>query len=322
MKAYLLSIMNDERKTIDGYAVGIFLSIAAAAYSFLLRCVYFLYRINILRSHKMRAKVISVGNITLGGTGKTPFVIALAENIKAMGKKPAVLSGGYGNDESHLLEERLQDLPVLTGKNRVKNAEIAENRLGSNCVILDDGFQHYRIKRDLDIILIDATCPFGNMKLFPRGILREPLARLKDADIAILTKCDMGRGNIDYIRNILKRFNDKIEIAESFYQPVGFRKLFFEELMPVTCIKDKRIALLAGIANTRYFEWMAGSLGAEIAEKFYYTDHYQYKEKDAVRLKRLKNITQEIEIFVLRIDFRISSNEKIIANRLHSVFNS
>ena len=344
IKRYILSIMKDERKTVDAYIIGALLSIASAVYLVLLKCVYLLYKNNILRSHKVRAKVISVGNITLGGTGKTPFAIALAKNIKAMGRKPAVLTRGYGKDESQLLKEKLQDIPVLVGRDRVKNADRAVGQVGSDCVILDDGFQHYRIKRDINIVLIDATSPFGNRRLFPRGILREPLTRLRDADIAILTKSDMGRGNIDYIRSVLKKFNGGIGIAESFYQPVDLRKIFSEGLTPLSYIMNKKLALLAGIANPDYFEWMVGSLGCKIVERFYYADHYPYREKDidfvvkkcldrnsnllittekdAVRLKRLKSLPSQVEIFALRIDLKVNSNEKCIFDRLHSIFSS
>jgi tetraacyldisaccharide 4'-kinase len=342
MKAYILSIMQDERDSIDARVIGAVLSALSAVYLFFLNGLYFLYKRNILPSHKVDAKVVSVGNITLGGTGKTPFVIALAEKARDMRMKPAVLTRGYGNDESHLLKEKLGDMPVLVGRSRVKNAGRAKKELGSDCIILDDGFQHYRIKRDLDIVLIDATRPFGNMRLFPRGVLREPLERLKDADIAILTKSDMGSGNVAHIRNTLKRLNERIEIAESFYRPLGLKRLFSEKLMPLDRVVNKKVALLAGIANPAYFEWMVRNLRADIIERFYYTDHHPYSygdiasivkkclkrdidsiittEKDAVRLKRLKNIPQEIEIFALKIDFRISSNEKQVIGRLHSIF--
>ena len=344
IKSYILSVMKDERKTIDSYIIGALLSIASAVYLLILNCVYFLYRNNILRPHKVRAKVISVGNITLGGTGKTPFTIAFAENIKAMGRKPAVLTRGYGGDESHLLKERLQGIPVLVGRDRVKNAKRAQDEFGNDSVILDDGFQHYRIKKDLNIVLIDATSPFGNGRLFPRGILREPLTRLKDADIVILTKSDMGRNNIDYIRGVLRKFNEKFEIIESFYQPIDLRKIFSQDATPLSYIKDKKVAILAGIANPDYFSWLVERLGAEIVERFYYTDHYPYREKDmasvaekclnrntnllittekdAVRLKRLKSLPSEIEIFALRIDSRISSNEEAVVAGLHSIFDS
>ena len=341
MKKYILSIMKDERKTPDAYIVRIFLSIVSVIYLALLRCTYLFRRAKILPSYEVPVKVISIGNITLGGTGKTPFTIKLARDIKAMGGKPAVLSRGYGNDESHMLEDKLEGIPVLTGRDRVKNAKKAFGELGSNCVILDDGFQHYRVKRDLDIVLIDMTSPFGNMKLFPRGILREPLGRLKEAGIAVLTKSDMGRDEVNSVRGLLRGLNEKIEIIESFYRPLDLMKISTKETMPLSCIVDKKIAALAGIANPDYFEWMIKNLGAGIEERFYYPDHYQYKssdmthiakrcsakdirlvittEKDAVRLKRLENMPPEIEILILRIDCRINSNEEALVNRLNSI---
>jgi len=335
--------MKDERRTLDAYTVGFLLSVASLIYLIFLKSVYFLYRTKILRSHKAPRKVISVGNITLGGTGKTPFAIALAGYVKRAGKKPAVLNRGYGDDESHLLKEKLKETPVLLGRDRVKNAAKAFNELGSDCVILDDGFQHHRIKKDLDIVLIDATCPFGNMKLFPRGILREPLTRLKDADIAILTKTDMGGDNIVPIRGLLKRLNEKIEIVESFYQPIDLKRILTDEIVSLSYIAKRKIAVLAGIANPNYFEWMVGNLGAEIRDRFFYPDHHPYSnrdiayaaerciakgidtiittEKDTVRLKRLKAMPKGIDILALRINFRVSSNEKTIVDRLHSIFN-
>jgi tetraacyldisaccharide 4'-kinase len=344
IKAYMISIMKDERKTPDAYIVKVFLSIVSLIYMFVSRCIYFFYKAKILRSYKVPVKVISIGNITLGGTGKTPFAIKLAEDVKSMGKRVAVLSRGYGKDESHLLEEKLKDTPILVGRNRVKNATRAHDELGSDCVILDDGFQHYRIRRDLDLVLIDSTIPFGNMQLFPRGILREPLERMEDADIAILTKSDMGRNNIASIRTLLKKANKKMEIAESFYQPLDFRKVVGDKEMPLSYITDKKVAILAGIANPDYFDWIVSNLGAGIAEKFHYPDHHPYcerdiahiakrclakginivitTEKDAIRLERLKNIPAQIEILALRIDFKINSNEEAIVGRLHSIFNS
>lgn len=356
-KLYILSVMNNKRKTIDGYIVGAALSAISFIYFVLLKCVYFLYGAKILRSAKASAKVISVGNITLGGTGKTPFVIMLAGKAKAMGRKAAVLTRGYGDDESHLLKERLGGIPVIAGANRAESARRTISEFASDCIILDDGFQHHRLKRDLNIVLIDATCPFGNMKLFPRGILREPLSRLKNADIAILTKSDMGSANKADIYERLKNIKGGIKIAESFYRAVDFKKVLSGSALPLSYIKGKRVALVAGIANPEYFEWMVKNLGADIAERFYYADHHLYNkndvdkiakkcaaanvntiittEKDAMRSKngasgRLADIfagaaearQKGIELLTLNIDFAISKNEEAIVAGLHSLFNS
>lgn len=343
-KSYMLSIMKDERKTPDACVMRVFLSIASVVYLFILRCVYFLYKTKIFTSNKAPLKVISIGNITLGGTGKTPFTIKLARQIKTMGKKPVALNRGYGDDESHLLQEKLKEIPVLTGRDRFKNAKSAYSEFGSDCAVLDDGFQHYRLKRDLDIVLIDSTSPFGNMRLFPRGILREPLERLRDADFAILTKSDMGREKVAHIREILKRLNSSIEIAESYYKPVCLKKLATGETLPLGYIAGKKVAILAGIANPGYFEWMITKIGASVSGQFFYPDHHRYDrgdierikrecvsknidtvittEKDAVRLKCLKSLPRDIEMLALAIDFSISSGEEVLVGRLHSILNS
>ncbi|MBU4376332.1 MAG: tetraacyldisaccharide 4'-kinase [Candidatus Omnitrophica bacterium] len=354
LKLYMLSIMKGERKTPDAYVVGIILSLCSFLYAIVLKCISFLYRAGILPCRKVSAKVISVGNITLGGTGKTPFVIMLAENVKAMGKNVAVLIRGYGEDESHLLETRLSGIPVIVGADRYKSAKRAIDKFGSDCIILDDGFQHRRLKRDLNIVLIDATSPFGNMKLFPAGILREGLSRLKEADMAVLTKADMGASNKPAIYAELKKIKDDIVAVESFYKPAGLKRVS-GGIVPLDYIKGRRVALLAAIANPGYFEWMIKNLGANIAESFYYADHHLYSmkdvdsviekcaregidtvittEKDIIRSKNngtdgLASLIEasgggkKVDLLSLLIEATVTRNKEEIVARLRSLFNS
>ncbi|MDD5680766.1 MAG: tetraacyldisaccharide 4'-kinase [Candidatus Omnitrophica bacterium] len=349
--------MNDERKTIDGYIVGAALSIISFVYFIILKFIYFLYAAGILSPEKVSARVISAGNITLGGTGKTPFVIMLAEKANAMGRKVAVLTRGYGDDELHLLKERLGAIPVVTGANRAENARYAIKKFGSDCIILDDGFQHHRLKRDLDIVLIDATSPFGNMKLFPRGVLREPLGRLKNADMVVLTKSDMGSANLPRIYGQLKNIKRDIKTSESFYKAAGLKKASSDTITPLSYIKGRRVVLVAGIANPEYFEWMVKNLGAVVTARFYYADHHLYSgkdmdgilekctaagintvittEKDVMRSRnggfpKLADLfagspavkQKGIELLTMSIDFEISKNEEAIVAGLRSLFNS
>lgn len=356
----MLSIMSGKRKTIDVFIVGAVLAAFSFIYLIILKCVYILYGTKILRRNEVPAKVISVGNITLGGTGKTPFVIMLAEKAKAMGRKVAVLIRGYGGDESHLLDARLAGLGgirVITGPDRIRNAQLAISAYGCDCIILDDGFQHHRLKRDLDIVLIDATDPFGNMRLFPRGTLREPLFRLKDADIIVLNKSDMGVYGKSAIYGRLKSVKDDIEVAESFYNAIGLKNALSGANLPLSYLKEKKAALVAGIANPEYFEWMIKNLGAEIRGGFYYADHHLYGKNDAAYIsKKCANmgvktlITTEkdimrsknsassmladlfaessragqsgMELLVLKVGFVISKNEEAIVRGLRSLFNS
>ncbi len=355
-KLYMLSVMNDKRKTIDACIAGIILSAISFAYLVILKCVYFLIDAGISRPVKIPAKVISAGNITLGGTGKTPFTIMLAEKAKAAGKKTAVLTRGYGDDETHLLKNNLSGIPVIASADRIAAARRAIKEFGSECLILDDGFQHRRLERDLNIVLIDTTAPIGNIRLFPRGVLREPLSRLREADIVVLTKSDMGANNKAGIYERLRSIKSGIKISESVYKVSGLKDVLSDTILPLSYVKGRRAALLAGIANPDYFEWMVKNMGADPAEKFYYADHHLYGERDINEImercaaagisiiittekdiarrrgagsNRLADLVAEspaakkigIELLALKIDFVISKNEEEIVAGLRSVFN-
>ena len=178
------------------------LSIFTYPYLAVLNTRNILYKNGIIKSIRLPVKIISIGNITTGGTGKTPLVEFTAKYLNEMGKKVAILSRGYGgnnssqesndnvNDECLTLRENLQDVPVLAGKDRVKNGERAIRDYAADCLILDDGFQHLKLKRDLDIVVIDSLNPFGGENLIPRGSLREPLRNLGRADLFVISHCN------------------------------------------------------------------------------------------------------------------------------------
>ena len=148
------------------------------------------------RVERASIPVVSIGNITLGGTGKTPMVEWTARRLRSSGPRVAILSRGYAggsglNDEGRLLDDNLPDVPHLQGADRVRSARVAVEELESQIVVLDDGFQHRRLHRDLDIVLLDALDPFGRHRLFPRGLLREPVASLRRADVVVLSRADL-----------------------------------------------------------------------------------------------------------------------------------
>ena len=153
-----------------------------------------LYSIGIFRGFRINAKVISVGNITWGGTGKTPVAAFIADLLARKGHNVSILIRGYGNDESELLPKLASDVPVLVGKDRVKKGLEAIEKNLSDTILLDDGFQHRRLKRDLDIVCIDSVRPFGNGWLIPAGSLREGIGGLKRADIFLIKKADLDAG--------------------------------------------------------------------------------------------------------------------------------
>src|SRR5262249_25007278 len=147
------------------------------------------------RVHKAPVPVVSVGNLTVGGTGKTPAVEYVARFYRGLDARVAILIRGYGstegrNDEALVLEQNLPDVPHLQGRNRAELAQVAAEELESEILVLDDGFQHWRLARNLDIVLIDATRPWGHGRIFPRGLLREPRRSLRRAHAVLLTRCN------------------------------------------------------------------------------------------------------------------------------------
>lgn len=299
-----------------------------------------LYKLGILKAYKPNTKVISVGNITTGGTGKTPFVIALAEEIKLNGRKPGVLIRGYGGDEASILSGVLpKEVPVLVGKDRIKN--IKENKYNVDIFILDDGFQHIKLFRDLDIVLIDSTRPFGNGFVLPAGTLREPLSSLKRADIIILTKTDLGRDNLGRIKEKITRINPSCPIFESVHRPLYFIEADSNKRISLDELKDKNVCLVSGIADNESFYNTVKSLGAIVEKAFFFDDHYQYTsniledirkkcielsldtvittQKDYVRMQKM--FSEKIKLLVLHIELEIKDEQRQeFKKRLFSIY--
>ncbi len=303
-----------------------------------------------LRTQKrLSAKVISIGNLTLGGTGKTPAVIAVAQEAEKRGFLPCILTRGYKGktkgecfvskgegpllnahqtgDEPHLMAERLDGIPIVMGKNRYKSGILAMQTLSSQTpnsqtlFILDDGFQRWALHRDIDILLIDATNPFGNERLFPEGILREPLNAMRRADIIVITKADMaGEISISGIIQKVKRYNPEAPIYRASHKPIALANPS-GEAKPLETLNNREVYAFAGIANPSYFKALLGSEGADIVKFRTFRDHYIYKQRDINKIKKdaagLEIITTEKDmvklkgleipenIFALRIEFSV-----------------
>src|SRR5207245_6261602 len=170
--------------------------------------------------------VVSVGNLTVGGTGKTPCVEYVAGFYRGLDLRVAVLSRGYGgdggrNDEALVLEENLPEVPHLQGADRVALARTAVEELESEVLVLDDGFQHRRLQRDLDLVLVDATNPWGHGYLFPRGLLREPLRRLRRASVVLLTRCDqVDERTRMQIQETIASHAPTVPVARTTHEPI------------------------------------------------------------------------------------------------------
>lgn len=250
-------------------------------------------------SRKASLPVVSVGNMTVGGTGKTPIVAWLAERLISEGLKPAVVSRGYGGsagrgprkvsasstasecgDEPCLLASRLPGAVVVVGSDRHAGAESAKGH-GADVVLLDDGFQHRRLARDLDVLLLDADNPFGNGRLLPAGPLREPLASLKRADIILVTGGDSGDA-LSRIERLVRPYNEAAPLFRARSRRAGFIDM---DRRPVSA--PARAVAFCGIARPERFREDMQAEGVEVIAFRPYRDHHRYSARELRELVEL-----------------------------------
>jgi tetraacyldisaccharide 4'-kinase len=270
-----------------------------------------LYLCGRLKRHRLPVPVISVGNLTLGGTGKTPLVIFLAKFSQKLGLRPVVISRGYqgsaagrvnvvsggerillspreAGDEPWQVAKELPGVAVLTGKKRVFPARYAVEELRSDLLILDDGFQHLALDRQLDIVLFNCNKPLGNGRVFPGGPLREPLSALSRADCFMLTGCpdESGDNANAFVAMLGRRFPGK-NVFTSHFQ---LHSVFFHgsaRMVPVQQMKGKKVIAFCGLGNPVAFRRDLVRAGFEIAFFQSFADHHRYREADATMLEGL-----------------------------------
>lgn len=343
-KDYLYGLATDRYSGLIPWLIKVFLLVLSVIYGFVVRILITFYR---LKPYRLDCRVISVGNITLGGTGKTMVVEYIARSLKQQGHNVAILSRGYKRklpscdhmgDEPYMLSKKLAGIAIIVDADRIKAAKKAITEHKADTVILDDGFQQWKIKKDLEIVAIDATNPFGNEHLLPRGILREPLSSLKRADIFILTKTNLNPDIAD-IKDILAQINPRAQVFEATHQPAGLYEINNPgELIYDNRLQGKNVTLFCGIGDPDSFENLVLSLGINIALIFKFEDHHDYTradlekvlqdskaknidtvittEKDAVRLMGLQYAQGGIALFVLRIILGLKNEQEFHARLL------
>jgi len=240
--------------------------------------------------HEVGVPVISVGNITLGGTGKTPMTAWLCRWFRRHRIRVAVISRGYGaeagavNDEAAVLELQLPDVPHLQNPDRVAAALTAVEELASQLIVLDDGFQHRRLARALDIVMLDALDPFGLEHVFPRGMLREPLGSLARADVIVLSRADqIDAEQIERIRRRMLRYAPRSLWAESRHAPALVLQIG-KEPAPADDLRGKRAAAFCGIGNPAAFRKTLSDLRLDVVAFREYPDHHRYRREDIAEL--------------------------------------
>lgn len=232
-------------------------------------------------THRATVPVVSIGNLSLGGTGKTPCVEYVARFYRDLGLQVAILSRGYGvdagpNDEALVLEENLPDVPHLQGADRVSLAAMAVEELEAELLVLDDGFQHRRLHRDLDIALIDATCPPHRDRLFPRGTLREPASSLKRASAILLTRCDqIDAAHVNATREWIAARFPGVPVATTEHRP----------MVEAGSLSGQAVGAFCGIGNPTAFRRTLQALGANVIAFRTFPDHHPYTREDVDELR-------------------------------------
>ncbi len=303
------------RRLVDGRATGLVatlgrtgLSAIEIPYEALVRLRNYGYDNSILTAKKVSAPVISVGNLTLGGTGKTPLVAWLAHWFARHNKKPAIISRGYKaksgqlSDEAAELKILLPTVLHVANKRRIIAAKDAVAK-GSDVLLLDDGFQHRQLRRDLNLVAIDATDPFGCNRLFPRGLLREPLKGLQRADALFLTRTDQvsikTKNEIKEQCVRLTESHDKPWI-ETEHRPSNLR-LIDGTTQPLETLQNKRILSLSAIGNPAAFNKTLATIGHEPVASLTFPDHHTYATDDIHRIsEKAESVEAEIIVTTLK----------------------
>lgn len=293
LQKYLYDIAVREKPGVFPGLLRVFLSLLSCLYGLSVRLVWLYWRIR--TPYRSKLKVISVGNITVGGSGKTPLVEYIAKQLIAKGKTVAILSRGYGRpnsrglsnqddyaflgDEPFMLSKKLPQAKILVNPDRIHSLKEAQEKFKTQVAILDDGMQQWRIKKDLEIVVIDAAQDIQKAKLLPRGLLREPLSALKQADIFLVNK-QTTDVSCTQLRGFLNRINKKALYFEAVYQ---------KEKSTLDLIKGKHVFAFCGIAGPERFIDSLKEAGAKLLKERLFPDHYPYKPDD------IKEILEEAE---------------------------
>lgn len=324
----------------------------------------FLYDVRVLRDFTLGVQVIAIGNLTMGGTGKTPVVEKFARELQNQGRTVAILSRGYrskppplsqrllntllfradstpprvvsdgksllldsesAGDEPYMLASNLKDVVVLVDKDRVKSGRYAIEKFGCDTLLLDDGFQNWKLAgRRQDVCLIDSQQPFGNEHLIPRGTLREPPDHLARASVIFITKSD---GKTEKLRERIAQLNSHAGIIECIHHPLYFEDVFTGERKGLDFLVGKKVATFSGIAQPESFEQGLVKLGCDLVYTKRFADHHRFSQqeilnainrskkrqadiivttqKDAVRFPKLDR--RDLLIYFIRVEIKILS---------------
>ena len=306
------TIMTGSEKT-KFFSVGSLLFVLSLCYGYTVRLRANCYKKGILRSRKLPCKIISIGNLTVGGTGKTPMTIKVAAIVKRLGYKVAIISRGYkgsaektggvvsdgktilmgpdkAGDEPFMIASKLKDIPVVVGQNRFEAGRLAIQEFDPDVIVLDDAFQHLRLKRDIDLVLLDCGHPFGNNHLLPRGTLREPVSAMLRADAFIITRSDCAGDAIlstfiDKLRNLTHgkpvfrscHIPNLYKAAKEKNRSIHRR---LQDMLPCNpeCLKERKVVAFSGLAGNSGFRLTIKKLKCDLIDFLEFPDHHNYSD--------------------------------------------
>jgi tetraacyldisaccharide 4'-kinase len=332
VETFALEVIFEERHDFKARLTRAILFGGSKVFQVIIKIRRWLYNVRILRDKTLGVQVIAIGNLTVGGTGKTPVVEKFARELRDAGRNVAILSRGYrskpaplhlkiinklllrddqtpprvvsdgksllldsdlAGDEPYMLASNLKDVVVLVDKDRVKSGRYAIEKFGCDTLLLDDGFQYWDLRgRRHDVVLIDRQQPFGNEHLLPRGTLREPPSHLARAQTIFITKSD---GNTAALRERIKKLNSTAAIIECVHQPLYFEDVFTGERKGLELLAGKKVASLSGIAQPESFENSLVKLGGELVYAKRFADHHRFTQQEILNaINRSKKRQAEI----------------------------
>jgi tetraacyldisaccharide 4'-kinase len=334
LETFVLEVIFEERHDFRARLMRSFLFGGSKLFQVAVKVRRWLYNFRILRDKTLGVQVIAIGNLTVGGTGKTPVVEKFARELRDAGRTVAILSRGYrskpvplhtkllnkillredktpprvvsdgksllldselAGDEPYMLASNLKDVVVLVDKDRVKSGRYAIEKFGCDTLLLDDGFQYWNLRgRRHDVVLIDRQQPFGNEHLLPRGTLREPPSHLARAHTIFITKSD---GNTAALRERIEQLNSTAAVIECVHQPLYFEDVFTGERKGLDLLAGKKVASLSGIAQPESFEQSLVKLGGELVYSKRFADHHRFTQQEILNaINRAKKRQADIII--------------------------
>jgi tetraacyldisaccharide 4'-kinase len=320
-ETFFLEVIFEERNDFRAKLTRGFLFVSSKIFMVAVKLRRWLYNFRLLRDKTLGVQVIAIGNLTVGGTGKTPVVEKFARELRDAGRKVAILSRGYrskpppihvwltnkiflredqnpprvvsdgksllldsemAGDEPYMLASNLRDVVVLVDKDRVKSGRYAIEKFGCDTLLLDDGFQYWDLRgRRHDVVLIDRQQPFGNEHLLPRGTLREPPSHLARAQTIFITKSD---GQSAGLRERISKFNSSAAIIECVHHPLYLEDVFTGERKALDFLAGKKVASLSGIAQPESFEQSLVKLGSELVYSKRFADHHRFTQQEILNV--------------------------------------